>query len=153
MSLPTRPPVARGGGEPVAVKEALARELAARRALQRERAERARLAEIDQALGNPCPECGPANPLVREHGHHRGFVPLVEPRTTYRCASTARLRATGGLRDPATWRLEQQAALAYRPCLACNRARWEAWQAGQLAAKPTPAHRERAERDMHDWLR
>jgi hypothetical protein len=86
-------------------------ELQARRAVQRERAERARLGEIDQG----CPECGPASPVTDLAGEVPGWVAvLVEiPASVYG--------------DPEPYTQVQR-----RPCFTCNRPRWEAWQTGDL---------------------
>lgn len=112
----------------------LADELAAR-AARHERAEQARLGADDREHGNTCPECGPANPAVRELGEHRGFVP-----------ATLDIPPKAG-RNP-----EGFTRVVWRPCFACNRARWQAWQRDELSlpahttSRADPAASDRADR-------
>jgi len=98
--------------EPAALRD----ELQARRAAQRERAERVRLGEVDRELGNRCPECGPTNPVTHVAGEQPGWVPvLVEV-------------PAGAYRNP-----EPYTQVHLRPCFTCNRPRWEAWQTGDMS--------------------
>jgi hypothetical protein len=117
---------------PTAKPAELGDELQARRAAQRKRAERVRLGEADRELGNGCPECGPANPVTHVAGEQSGWVPvLVEV-------------PAGARRNP-----QPYTQVHLRPCFTCNRARWEAWQLGDLAgarSRTSPADIKATER-------
>jgi hypothetical protein len=104
-------------------------ELEARRAVQRERAEHARLGEADQG----CPECGPANPVTQLAGEVPGWVPILVDIPV----------DAAGYPEPYT-------QVQRRPCFTCNRARWEAWQAGDMAgtrSSKRPADTQAADRE------
>lgn len=126
--LPTPAPPA-ADVEP-AESPALRAELEARRAAQREQAERLRRSEVDHS----CPECGPSNPVTHLAGEVPGWVPvLVEiPADAYG--------------DP-----EPYTQIHRRPCFTCNRARWEAWQAGDLTgarSRARPADQKASDRQQ-----
>jgi hypothetical protein len=113
----------------------LADELAARRAAQHDRAERARLGAYDREHGNTCSECGPANPATAELGGHRGWVP-----------------ATVDIPPQVEGNLDRFTRVVWRPCFSCNRARWQAWQRDELSLpaqttrRADPAAGDRADR-------
>ncbi len=120
--------------DPTPIADPLAREVAARRAAQARRAERARLGEVDRELGNLCPECGSAGAGGTAAGTHPGWVPVSREIP----AEKART-------------VEPCLVVEWRPCFTCNPDRWQAWQEGKLrspgrAKVETP--QDRAARDQ-----
>jgi len=108
-------------------------ELAARRHRKRERGELARLREADEAMrmdgacNGECAQEDPADP----RGHTRGGVKTGkqlangQPQRTQ--GFVAATLPAGHALNPYDWPY-----LVVRPCYDCNRARWEAWQAGTM---------------------
>jgi len=101
--------------DPTPIADPLAREVAARRAAQAGRAERARLGEVDREIGNRCPECGPAGAGGTAAGPHPGWVPVTREIPAEQAGT-----------------VEPSLVVEWRPCFTCNPDRWQAWQEGTL---------------------
>ena len=101
-------------------------ELAARKLLQRERAEYARGRDFDRAQA----ELEACHGECTAPGSTRGGILLGDGTRT---AGMVAVDAAGQpLQDVP---LAGEPFVATRPCFDCNRERWEAWQRGEMASK------------------
>lgn len=105
--------------DPTPVGDPAARELAARKAAQAVRAQRAEDGEIDRQIDteHQCPECGPTSEPARQYGYLSGYV--YEPIVHHEYG-------------------EPREVVEGRPCFTCNPERWRAWQDGRLRSTSKP---------------
>lgn len=116
--------------DPTQIRSPLEAEARARRAAQHDRAERARLGEVDRRIADEhqCPECGPAaagDPTSPDWpGINTGFVPV---RRTVAPGQPGNAQGS-----------EPVEVVEWRPCFTCSPDRWRAWQEATLRSPRRP---------------